>query len=617
MARRTRLDGVALKAAASQLHEASELVEKKVRPVLDHSPIKDFAYSIKSRTKSTARILRKVEENRKGCTQDDENWGYGPKNVTDGCGVRVVTLFQHDVLAVVKILLEMIKRDSSLALFPFKEDGLHEIKIFTNRPEGDPYAIPNQVRKLVETFGFADRIRPPESKESGYSSVHLIVDVEIELERAYGPSRSTAVPMEIQVRDIFEEGWGEIDHALRYKPDGQRLSDEHQEIKRWLSNLNALKTHCDGCSQQAWIIKERGIPGPDMASLVETTRSTETTQEAIAWLLDVLPSKFHDLVRRIYELRARAQRIMDRYIARDMFDQTLRLLDQLAEEAANHLDVLTIIERPVRYQIEMERAFCFLVGSKEDLQEAVKIYDNMHEQYPQDVVPYYRHGMTMRKLKDIDASIKLFKKGLELLDKDRTIGEDHWVKAALPRNFGFSYWKLAKKLSDDPRQSRQRFAHLRKAHHYTEIAYKAKTTDDLERLQTVNNLIYFTWKYLSLRPQGYKTINKTRLEALLAELEPMANIETSEDFESLETLCVAHKLLGNKDKAIAAANRVMIVLHSFALRRSGMSRLEPTEVAPYLYEEELPAFHSALNEILRNQGILGVEDQRATLDRRS
>ncbi len=59
------------------------------------------------------------------------------------------------------------------------------------------------------------------SRQSGYRSVHYLVELNF--------TQDSTTIAEIQVRTIFEEGYGEIDHRLRYS---------HQEIPEILkSNL--------------------------------------------------------------------------------------------------------------------------------------------------------------------------------------------------------------------------------------------------------------------------------------------------------------------------------------------------------------------------------------------
>lgn len=55
---------------------------------------------------------------------------------------------------------------------------------------------------------------------------------------------NVAVPVEIQTRSIFEEGWSEINHKLLYKRGNLRL-DEEILLKQASSILSSLAGDCD------------------------------------------------------------------------------------------------------------------------------------------------------------------------------------------------------------------------------------------------------------------------------------------------------------------------------------------------------------------------------------
>ncbi len=155
------LKGTALQLAAAKLHYASEKITEKVKPILERSPIKDHAYTIKARTKSPARIVRKVEEKREEAKRNGLKPSFNPENLTDGSGLRVITLFQNDIPSVVKILLELVSHDPQYAEFPFVKDGLAEVEVYTYRPDNDPYRIADAVKKWSSTLVTRTNSAPP------------------------------------------------------------------------------------------------------------------------------------------------------------------------------------------------------------------------------------------------------------------------------------------------------------------------------------------------------------------------------------------------------------------------------------------------------------------------
>jgi putative GTP pyrophosphokinase len=88
---------------------------------------------------------------------------------------------------------------------------LAETKAFTWDPESAQY---------FRSFGFV-----PELRDTFYTSVHFVVR----------PSPNSPLVCEIQIRTLFEEIWGEVDHALNY-PKATTVRT-HQEQLRVLSKL--------------------------------------------------------------------------------------------------------------------------------------------------------------------------------------------------------------------------------------------------------------------------------------------------------------------------------------------------------------------------------------------
>ena len=101
------------------------------------------------------------------------------------------------------------------------------MEIVANVREGDN-------TKTFEEKGIAVRSRP-----SGYRSVHYLIE-------SYPTNKKLIT--EVQVRTIFEEGYGEIDHQLRYS---------HEEIPELLGQNLMLLNRIAGSSDE-------------MASLINT-----------------------------------------------------------------------------------------------------------------------------------------------------------------------------------------------------------------------------------------------------------------------------------------------------------------------------------------------------------
>ncbi|PWK14936.1 RelA/SpoT domain-containing protein [Tumebacillus permanentifrigoris] len=104
--------------------------------------------------------------------------------ITDFAGLRVLHLY-HDQFPIIheKIIEKVTSRDWVFAESP---------KAYTWDPE---------MVKFYETLGITSQ-----HKESYYTSIHYLVK----------PREDSSITCEIQVRTLFEEIWGEIDHTINY-----------------------------------------------------------------------------------------------------------------------------------------------------------------------------------------------------------------------------------------------------------------------------------------------------------------------------------------------------------------------------------------------------------------
>ena len=156
-----------------------------------------MVHLVKSRIKDPDRLIEKVirkTEDRKSKYGDEFQFTVDnyKNEINDLIGIRVIHIFKDQWQEIHEFILKTWK----------------VIEITANVRDGDNIEV------------FEDENIEVRSKASGYRSVHYLVE--------FYPT-SQKVIAEIQVRTIFEEGYGEIDHRLRYS---------HNEIPEILqSNL--------------------------------------------------------------------------------------------------------------------------------------------------------------------------------------------------------------------------------------------------------------------------------------------------------------------------------------------------------------------------------------------
>lgn len=157
----------------------------------------ESVHSVKSRIKAPERLIEKIirkTENRKIKYGSDFKFTVDnyKDEINDLIGIRVIHIFKEQWRNIHEFII----------------NTWNVIEITANVREGD------------NTKDFEELDIEVRSRASGYRSVHYLVE--------FYPTNKKVIA-EIQVRTIFEEGYGEIDHRLRYS---------HEEIPEILqSNL--------------------------------------------------------------------------------------------------------------------------------------------------------------------------------------------------------------------------------------------------------------------------------------------------------------------------------------------------------------------------------------------
>lgn len=178
----------ALKVAMTQM----EILDEEFASLYDHSPIHHIEYRIKTVDSIVDKLKRRGHE----ITIDNIY-----AHIQDVAGIRVICNYLDDIY----YLRSLLTRNESF--------------------------------KVIRE---ADYIKEP--KDSGYRSLHLIVDVPIVISEGI-----LHLPVEIQLRTIAMDMWASLEHELRYKSnrafdenDAARLrlcSEAVYEVDREMQNI--------------------------------------------------------------------------------------------------------------------------------------------------------------------------------------------------------------------------------------------------------------------------------------------------------------------------------------------------------------------------------------------
>lgn len=185
---------------------ASVLVFFQRHPKLNKSSL-PVVHSIKSRLKDVTslekKIYRKQEEN--GIIITDENIF---TKITDFIGVRVLHLHQDQFTEIHNAIISKITTGDW---------------VFVEQPKA--YTWDPETVKFYENLAIDTVVR-----DTFYTSIHYLVK----------PNNKNSICCEIQVRTLFEEIWGEIDHTINYPEPTTSIACKEQ--LRVLSKLVSTGT---------------------------------------------------------------------------------------------------------------------------------------------------------------------------------------------------------------------------------------------------------------------------------------------------------------------------------------------------------------------------------------
>jgi len=170
-----------------------EMLADRIQSYITRNPIlKKNVHSFKRRTKDLPHLDGKINRKNEKLKLEGKNeidLTNAQEHITDIVGLRILHLHQGQFEAIHKELMKYVEAGD---IFLYETP-----KAYTWDPE---YA--NHFKSLgVET----------KEKESFYTSVHYV----------FKANESNFLTCEVQVRTLFEEVWGEIDHTVNYPEESE------------------------------------------------------------------------------------------------------------------------------------------------------------------------------------------------------------------------------------------------------------------------------------------------------------------------------------------------------------------------------------------------------------
>jgi ppGpp synthetase/RelA/SpoT-type nucleotidyltranferase len=575
-------------------------------PSIDHT-----TYLIKTRIKDHNSIVAKVFDRR------PKKSGYQAGDVTDILGVRILTLYRSDLPMMLQRFLRFVD-DGCRG--PFKlfsgdcaKDAVSELIIYGYPIEG---SLCKALISQLKPFDLAlDGKRvTTETKESAYSSIHLLLRAQASI----GESRF-AIPVEVQIRTVLEDAWGEVQHALMYKlqnTDPARRGEILEIAKRQLATW---KGALDNCSDQADTIRQLMRVWEGSADQATAFKSIDDQELTKLGLPPPIQKKVDESVARIEAFF----KMLDDPDANQPLERSIEEFIHIVIILQNCLSsVESHSQGGHAYQwLTMEIALCLLwmgrllrkrlpqpgAASVEDavirerlvtggllsaqpersgdyplvmtiLEEAELRYFSLEKRpnLAHDPVIAYRLGEVMAAKDERESATAKFEEANNLLAASE-LRADHPMRVQIPRRLGFAYWEAADALKEKALKFNKDFALSKRRELYekaitvTQQALAAAPHVDWNRaddyapyrhnLATINNLLDYSIEYLksgaTTEALSKFNLDGDKIRKLFEQLAPHGDLSQIIQPPIADTIREAARFFGERDMEVLAAKRVL------------------------------------------------------------
>lgn len=568
--------------------------DKEVGPIVDfmrRAGLTTGCYAYKFRVKNKEDLLAKKQR------KLEEKPQYKITDITDVIGVRLVTLFKGEMLTVFANLIDLLSAPTDGS--PLQQAIPEEIIVYKGDSALDDFA--NEFKAIAKAHFKTAQVKVETSREK-YSSIHVICRHASPVDEVIVNSKPYQLPIEIQIRTVFEDAWGEIDHkygyVVREGKDAGKPINNFQHIK---GHLKVLKDFCDASMEYAECIRKEALPEVlDLTSGITKTVSVESDEDVLDRFRKIGMNE--SFIGRYVEARKLRDRAAEeiagpqdgRASAEQTYLQAAESFGELMQELAPGDTAATLKDGPrlAYYYCAMNEGLCLMsTNIPENVNAAVDKYHFIETHYKRYPLAKMRLGQALGKVGKIDEAIEMLRSGDQLF---RQLGEkslannswnDHLPKPdyehmlyTLPKILGFTLWKKTQ-LSGAITQQDKADLYF-EAYITTQACFLAQNIEKKKLLDVYNNMLYycigfaFTAAPDDRRLDAIKAEIPTLLEKLINGMQGIDQMS----IEDLDTVFRAYAWLGD-----SKAKELATILIQRCLRRDAglvtALRLSIAEVA--------------------------------------
>lgn len=548
-------------------------------------------YAYKFRVKSKEDLLSKKQR------KIEKKPHYKITDITDVIGVRLVTLFKGDMFKVYANLIGMLATPSSDA--QFQQVMPEEVIVYKGTSALEDFA--NEIKTITKSHFKSAHVKAEISVE-GYSSIHVICRHSAPIEELSTAEKTYRLPIEIQIRTVFEDAWGEIDHKYGYVVrEGKDLGKPINNSNHIKAHLKVLKDFSDACMEYAECIRKEALPEVlDLTTGVTKTISVESDEDVLQRFRDVGIKE--GFIQRYVEARSLRDKASEesgathdgRITAEQIYLQAADLFAALAQELAPGDSAASLKDGPklAYYYCAMNEGLCLMSTNIPDyVNAAVDKYQFIENHYKNFPLAKMRLGQVLGKVGKIDESIEKLRSAGAMFRKqgEKSLSNGLWTdqlpKAdyehmlyTQPKILGYTLWKKSQRSGTIPSQEKSDLYY--EAYTTTLSCLEAKNIEKKKQLDVYNNLLYYCVGFAFCTDPADERLARIKIEipTLLETMLKESGGTEQMTIEDLDTVFRAYALLGDTKAKEIATTLIQRCLRRDASLVTGL-RMSIAEVA--------------------------------------
>lgn len=594
------------KLSAVRLLRAAEQFLQSANSTIQHSNLFRNTYAVRFRVKDEERLADKIRSKKVGDPAYDFN------SVTDIVGIRFITLYRQDIPAVAGKLLELLFDEAKISPNIFGKSKLMELKSFISSsiPSSDLVSI--EIDSIYKSkYDKKCEVKFEMIPQSRYSSVHMVARVPF----LFG-SVEYSIPIEFQLRSVFEDAWAEIDHKLLYELGrfGQAVDATHRESMT--QHMGVFKKILDTAADYADVIRRTIVsPQTQPVSIPRNLDGADYIREIFK--LTKVPKVIEEDLVAILNEKIAIDEDVENVKPGSSLGSYIGIADNIGKIYLNIElalgDKRSPATRALRYTVRMEEALARLLSNNEgQLHQSILLYGEIVSSFPEFVTGWFRFGQALQRSAEIDttiedaekkyfAAIEAYEKAearlsevVELKEDERWLlispRQESYIKKNVLRLQSFARWRMSdrRRLITGGIQERD-LQDVTAAYKLAMRTVEGNLSEE-SKVKAANNAAYYGVEAIELA--GKLGVAATELpttdtiRSLLALFEKTA-VESA-DVLQLDTAVRGYVVIGESDRAKMLSEKIID-----AFSQQSLSSDKKARVSAYVEEAQKRAFRNA------------------------